>query len=433
MEAIELLEWQEVQNEISLPLLIDRLKWAQANSPYWRSFFARHQFNVHEVKTLDDFRQLPLVDKPQFLDDQQSHNNIGGTLLAVPMDDVQRIHRTSGSTNVPLMVLLTANDASNAAKIGARALRCAGLRPDDVVIHCLNYSMWSGGVTDHMCYEQAGAAVIPYGVGSSRFLIETIKKLRPSVISCTPSYLFKLYELCTQELDVYPETLGLRAAFLGGEGGLQSVEYRNKVENQWHLKAIDANYGLSEVLSIFGAECEHRRGLHFHGQGVLLPELVDTNGQVIEIAPGNQGELVLSTLLREAQPLFRFRTHDQIEIIDTSCPCGRKGFLFKVLSRTDDMMVIKGINFYPAAIQGIVAQFGDDLSGEYRVLKPSNKDQLPIVEAEVCHDEVDRQLIQSQLTKTIQIELSVSVEVNLIDHNTLPRSANKNKRVHKTS
>lgn len=123
MEVIEMLGWEEVQNEISLPLLIDRLKWAQANSPYWRTFFARHKFNVNRVKTLEDFRKLPLVDKPEFLEDQQSHNNIGGTLLAVPMDDVQRIHRTSGSTNVPLMVLLTENDASNAAKVGARALR----------------------------------------------------------------------------------------------------------------------------------------------------------------------------------------------------------------------------------------------------------------------------------------------------------------------
>lgn len=421
--------WDEVRETVTLPRLRESLRRAAQRSPFWARRFKTLGFDADSADVLEHWQQLPLIDKPELLQDQAVHG-IGGTLLAASLEQVRRIHRTSGSTAAPFIVLLTARDTETAQTVGARALRCAGVRSDDLVIHCLNYAMWSGGVTDHMCFETAGAAVIPYGVGNSRYLIETIQRLKPSAISCTPSYLARLRELCRDELGLAPQSLGLRAAFLGGEGGLQEPAYRQQLESEWGMLVVDANYGLSEVLSIFASECEHRQGLHFHGLDALLPELIDPRGRSVPLVAGAVGELVLSTLTREAQPLFRYRTHDQVKIGGMECPCGRRGLLFTVLGRTDDMIIIKGINFFPSALRGVLAEFDAQEVGEYRVERSrSPLDPVHLQVEAAAASGPDAAALTQRITQRVAERLSVSVEVQLKPFGTFPRSDDKTRRV----
>lgn len=419
---------EEIQETIVKPKLSQQLRLAADRSPFWARRFAESGIDPRAVRGIDDLCDLPLLDKPELLADQHGQAP-GGSLLAVPMSDIRRIHRTSGSTSSPFIVMLSGGDVETAQAVGARALRCAGVRADDLVVHCLNYAMWSGGVTDHMCFETAGAAVIPYGVGNSRYLVETVQRLRPTAISCTPSYLFKLQELCLNELGIPPKSLGLAKAFLGGEGGLQEAAYRSQIEEAWGMPVVDANYGMSEVMSIFASECAYRCGLHFHAEDVLLPELIDPQGQAIAIVPGAKGELVLSTLTPKAQPLFRYRTHDQIEICGTGCACGRSGFLFKVLGRTDDMCIIKGINFFPSSIRGLLAEFGRDVVGEYRVHRPDSTRDTVRVEVEVAAEPQRASELAQTIASLVSERLSVSVMVTPVDFGTFPRSDDKTRVV----
>ena len=147
-------------------------------------------------------------------------------------------------------MLLTQNDILNTVKAGQRAFKCAGMTAEDVVFHCLNYCMWSGGITDHQCMEKTGAAIVPFGIGNSTYLIQSILRLKPTGISCTPSYFLRLEELLWDQFKLEPKDLGIKKAFFGGESGLQDKKYRDSIEEKWKVKAIDANYGMSEVLSI---------------------------------------------------------------------------------------------------------------------------------------------------------------------------------------
>lgn len=428
-EEIEKIPQDELHHGIELPRLLRQLRFAVHRSKFWSDWFAQAKIRPEDIRSMVDYQKLPLSDKQDLLVDQKAVPPFGST-LAVEKGRVVRIHRTSGSTNTPLLVLLTKNDIRNTLIAGGRAFKCAGVVPEDVVIHCLNYSMWSGGVTDHQCLEKAGAAVIPFGVGNSRYLIETIKRIRPTAISCTSSYLTRLEELLQDDFNEKPDSLGLRKALLGGEGGLQDPAYRASIEDKWGLEAIDANYGLSDVLSIIGAECPARRGLHFHGQGIVMPELIDSQSDPIPIKAGAEGELVLTCLLREGQPIFRYRTHDALRIIDTGiCPCGRRSFLFKVIGRTDDMIGVKGINFFPSSLQGTLRRFSDVLSGEYRVVVPPPPFRALGLRVELAGIEGEPEGLRGQIEAIVRSEHSILVDLEFFPRGTFEKSENKTSRL----
>ena len=428
-EEIEKIPHEALHHEVELPLLLRQLRFAANKSKFWRDWFSRAKILPEDIRSMDAYQELPLSDKQDLLADQKAAPPFG-TILAVKKKQLARIHRTSGSTDTPLLVLLTKKDIKNTVIAGGRAFKCAGVTPEDVVIHCLNYSMWSGGVTDHQCLEKAGAAVIPFGVGNSRYLIETIKRIRPTAISCTPSYLARLEELLRDDFNEKPDSLGLKKALLGGEGGLQDPVYRASIENKWGLEAVDANYGLSDVLSIIGAECHARRGLHFHGQGIVMPELIDSQSNPIPIKAGAEGELVLTCLLREGQPIFRYRTHDALRIIDTeTCQCGRSGFLFMVVGRTDDMIDVKGINFFPNALQGTLRRFSDVLSGEYRVVVPPAPFRALGLRVELSGIGGAPEGLRDRIVSVIRSEHSVLVELEFLPRGALEKSENKTSRL----
>lgn len=265
---------------------------------------------------------------------------------------IRRIHRTSGTTAKPLIVALNDADIDAITAVGARCFRNAGVIDGMRVVHCLNYAGWIGGYTDHASLERAGACVLPWGVGNTEQLIQMILNLGIEAISCTPSYLGVLKKVLKEKFGMNPKQLGLKLGLFGGEAGLQNPVFRQKIEEEWGMDAIDANYGMADVMSIFASENRLTKdGLTFFGNGYLAPQLL-VDGQLVDIQKGLHGELVLSTLYQGGLiNRTDYRTGDIIEVLDDSA-----NFRFTILGRADEMLVVRGINVYPSTILEIATR-----------------------------------------------------------------------------
>ncbi len=411
--------------------LANQFAYLMTHSAFYQEKFRGAQKTI----TRAELATLPFTEKDELRASQETHPPFGN-YLAAPIENVSRVHKTSGTTGRPLYIALTARDIETTHECGARAYVGAGLQRGDRVVHCLNYQMWAGGVTDHLSLERAGATVIPFGVGNTHVLLRTIRDLGIHAISSTPSYLVHLADIVRSELHIEPHELGLRKGFFGGEPGLQNPNVRGAIERTWNLRAMDANYGMADVLSIFGAECERRDGLHFHGQGALLVELIDpATLKPLAIETGARGELVYTNLTRAAQPLIRYRSHDAAEIVSAEpCACGRTGFRFRVLGRSDDMVHVRGVNVFPTAIAEVLASF-PELSGEFQVVldTPPPYNQLPLrveLAPTAAQDNVSH--LNALLVRTLQERLNFRAAIELVPHGTLPRTEGKTSRVVKT-
>ncbi|MDP4267294.1 MAG: phenylacetate--CoA ligase family protein, partial [Bacteroidota bacterium] len=334
----------------------------------------------------------------------------------------------------PLLIALTKNDIQKTVEVGSDCFRSSGLNSSHIVIHCLNYNMWAGGYTDHQSLETTGATVIPFGVGNSVLLIETIMLIKPTVIHCTPSYLKKLEIILRETFNKTPKSLGLKLGLFGAEPGLQNPDYRNHLQETWGLKAMNANYGLSDVLSMFGAECEFQNGLHFFGENTLYPELLDNNsGQIIPIKEGAKGELVLTNLCKEAQPLIRYKTNDIIKILSTGrCECGRSNFRFEVVGRTDDMIKIKGLNVFMSSIDRIINNNLNYLNGVYQVLVNKNEpvDRI-LIKVELKNDIEDLDKFKINFNDEFMNKIFIKPEIEYLHDGFLPRTEGKTKKLFK--
>ncbi len=429
-DPVELLSHQKLTSEMIPELLFRQLNLVKARSSFYKTKWAG--LRIPEKGEILNFHDsLPFTDKSELLADQQQDPPFGSN-FTVRESQIQRINKTSGTTGEPLLLPLTPKDVTNTYECGARCFYASGLRRHHTVVHCMNYCMWAGGYTDHGSLEHLGAAVIPFGVGNTKMLIETILRIRPQALHATPSYLAKLQDVLNRDFPLAPHDLGLKLGLFGGEAGIQDPNFRRQIEKIWGFKAMNANYGCADVLSMFGAECHDRSGLHFMGQGVLYPTLVDINtNQNIVIDPAAVGELVLTNLVKQAQPLIRYRTHDIIEILSTDrCPCGRGSFRFKVLGRNDDMLIIKGINVFPTGIQKVINENLDYLNGQYVILvnKADPIDRM-LIRAEVRPESKELIGLISRLQSAFVAHLAIRPEIELITEGTLPRTEDKTKRL----
>jgi len=380
---------------------------------------------------LEDLPALPLIDKAMLRADQAAHPPFGA-YLAAPAEGIARIHRTSGTTGQAMNLALSAADAHQTAVVGARAQRAAGLEPGMRVVHCLNYRLWMGGFTDHTTLEAAGAAVVPFGVGESRMLIRTIRELGVQAISCTPSYPAVLERVIAEDFpDLTPADLGLQLGLFGGEAGLDDEAFRSRLETVWGFKARNANYGVTDVFCNFAGQTATDPSLHFLALDLLHPELIDPDsGAPKAWRAGERGELVLTHMARDCQPLVRFRTGDVIELVATDpAPCGRTGPRFRVVGRADDMVVVRGINVFPTQVAACVTA-QSELSGEYRIALPGPGpyDRLPI-QAEAAAGRAPSEALARALAARIKSELGVTATVEIVDFGALPRTEGKTRRV----
>ena len=298
------------------------------------------------------------------------------------------------------------------------------------VVHCLNFNMWSGGVTDYIPLERVGATAVPFGVGNTAMLLHTIRNLQITSISSTPSYMLTLLDRCEKELGIDPKNLGLRRGYFGGEGLLQMPGIRDLIENSFGMKAFDANYGMSELLSIVAGEDQERNGLVYHAHGVLHCELIDEEQRSIDVISGARGELVFTTLRRQGQPLFRYRSNDIAEII--SADVGDDGLMrmrFRIIGRSDEMLIIKGVNFFPQSLNSIIAGFQPNVSYNFRVVRPTSQDAGVVrVVMETKFDAGEnRDNLEYAIRKRIADMLQIKVNIHWVPVGYLNQTGNKSK------
>jgi phenylacetate-CoA ligase len=381
---------------------------------------------------LEAIADLPLVDKEMLRQSQRDHPPFGD-YLAAEETRIARIHRTSGTTGTAMNLALSQRDAHETAMVGARAQAASGLGPGHRVIHCLNYRLWMGGFTDHTTLEATGASVVPFGVGDTQLLIRTIRELRITAISCTPSYPAVMERVMAEHFPgLAPGDLGLKLGLFGGEAGLDDPDFRRRLEATWGFAVRNANYGVTDVFCNFAGQSEQDNDLHFVALDVLHPELVEpASGRVLPWREGERGELVLTHVSRECQPLVRFRTGDIVLITGTGrAACGRTAPRFRVIGRGDDMIVVRGINVFPTQIAAILHQHAA-LSGEYRIVLEGAGpyDRLP-VEAEVAAGgSYPGGGLAGAVEAQIKRDIGVTAKVSLVPFGTLPRSEGKTRRV----
>jgi phenylacetate-CoA ligase len=408
-------------------LILSALRRAYNRSPFWRDRLSGLGFSEADFIPGFPFHALPLLTKKEIIDDQ-AENGPFGCLLSVEPDQIKRIHKTSGTSSKPFIVALTEQDLLDTYTTSERAFAFAGMGKGQRVVHCLSFNMWSGGITDYIPIERVGATAIPFGVGNTTLLLRMIKDLEINAISSTPSYMFTLRERCEQELGIDPKDLGLRRGYFGGEGLLQVPGVREEIELAFGLTAFDANYGMSELLSIFGGEGPERNGMVYHGYGALHCEMIDAQGNSIPITKGAKGEFVFTTLKRQAQPLFRYRSNDIAEILWSDF--GEDGLLrmrFRVIGRSDEMLVVKGVNFFPQSLNSVINEFEPKIMRTYRVVRPAAGDpgnvrvllETPIV------DEAARAELAQKFQKRVGDILQIKISITWLRPQALSRDGNK--------
>ncbi|SEE69001.1 phenylacetate-CoA ligase [Rhizobiales bacterium GAS191] len=380
---------------------------------------------------LEALAELPFTDKDMLRDSQRDHPPFGD-YLAAPAERIARVHRTSGTTGTAMNLALSARDAHETAIVGARAQAASGLGPGHRVVHCLNYRLWMGGFSDHTTLEATGATVIPFGVGETQLLVRTIQELKVTAISCTPSYPAVIERVIAERfLGLKPRDLGLQLGLFGGEGGLDDLEFRRRLEAVWGFKVRNANYGVSDIFCNFAGQTRESNDLHFLALDVLHPELIDpVSGNTLPWREGETGELVLTHVSRECQPLVRFRTGDIILLTGTgTAPCGRTAPRFRVVGRGDDMVVVRGINAFPAQVAAVLNQHAA-LSGEYRIVLDGAGpyDALP-VEVELAQSMDVSEGLTAAIASAIKRELGLTATIRLVPFGALPRTEGKTRRV----
>jgi phenylacetate-CoA ligase len=339
-------------------LLADQVERCYERAPFYRRKLSAVGLRPEQVERLEDLQRLPFTTKEE-LRESQSESPPYGDFACADQLDIVRVHLSSGTTGKPLVLGYTAKDLRTSADIGARAFWASGARPDDIVLHCLAYGFYTGGMSDHAALEATGATMVPVGLGQTARLLELWDELRPTALFSTLTYPVYLAD-AARERRLEPRRLGLRKLLVTGEPGGQMAATRRRLEDLWGAQVGDS-YGLSDVWGTLAGECEEHDGLHFCGQGGTLVELVEPDGaEPVAIEPGAEGELVFTHLDREASPLLRFRSRDVATVVDVECACGRTGFRFRVVGRSDDMFRVRGVNVFPSAIEELLREHGCD-------------------------------------------------------------------------
>jgi phenylacetate-CoA ligase len=411
LERMPVEERAELQRR-RLAELIIRLK--DADSGYWSK-------KLEEVSSDDGIEQLPYTVKAEFLE-QYPHG-----MLAVPLEQTVRIHASSGTRHKPTIVAYTAGDVEIFADVNARSIACAGATPDDVVHVAYGYGLFTGGLGLHYGVERLGATAVPASGGNSGFQVHLLADLGAAGICCTPSFCYLLAERAVEE--GVKDQIKLRYGVLGAEPWSESL--RQKIEQVWgEFDACDI-YGLSEVIGPGVAmECrENKGGLHVFDDH-FYPEVVDP--ETGEPTDG-LGELVLTTLAKEALPVIRYRTGDVTQLLPGECPCGRTHQrIARFSGRVDDMLVIRGVNVFPSAIEAALLEH-PGVAGQYAIVidRRSTMPELE-VHAELASGDLiaQRDDVQRNLESVLEVRLQVRVRAVVADPGGLPRQElGKAKRV----
>jgi len=418
-EAIETIKPADLRDlqEKRLRETVSRCK----NIRFYQQKFKETGINPDDIHTKSDLRNLPFTRKS----DLRGGYPFG--FFAVPLRDIIRIHTTSGTTGKPTVVGYTAGDIDKWSDLIARNMTMAGLSNDDIFQNMVNYGMFTGGLGFHYGAEKIGATAIPGGTGNTKRQIEMIHDFGVTAIHCTPSYGLHLAETAAEmKIDLSSLKLG----FFGAEPW--SEKTRVELEEKLGVEAFDS-YGMSELYGPGVAfECSEHNGLHIWHDSYLV-EIIDPVTEE-PLGPGERGELVITPLIKEAMPLLRYRTGDITMILDDECPCKRGPKLARFTGRSDDMLVIRGINVFPSQIEHVLHTV-PEVGNHYMVYvdRVNHMDEMTIdveMDRKFFSGELsDLKLIQRKVVKSLQDVLEIRTNVLLVEPGTLPRFEGKAKRV----
>ena len=404
-------------------LQLERLRWslghAYDNVPHYRQAFDRAGVAPGDLRELADLRHFPFTTKA----DLRANYPFG--MLAVPQDEVRRLHASSGTTGQPTVVGYTARDLDTWADVMARSIRAAGGRPGDKVHNAYGYGLFTGGLGAHAGAERLGCTVIPVSGGQTARQVRLIADFRPDVIMTTPSYMLALLdELERQGLD--PRATSLKVGIFGAEPWTEDM--RREVEQRTDMHAVDI-YGLSEVMGPGVAnECvETKDGLHVW-EDHFYPEVIDpATGEVLP--DGTPGELVFTTLTKEALPVVRYRTRDLTRLLPGTARSVRR--MEKITGRTDDMIILRGVNVFPTQVEELLLRV-EGLSPHYQLVlsRPQRLDEMTVrVEARPDCAADQRAALSSRLCSLVKDNVGVTVTCDVVEPGTLARSEGKAVRV----
>lgn len=392
--------------------------------PFYRNKFFDMKLDYESLGSLDDLRRLPFTTK------QDLRDNYPYGLFAVPLRDVVRIHSSSGTTGMATVVGYTTNDIRTWSNLVARILTAAGVTKDDVIQIAFGYGLFTGGFGLHYGAERLGASVIPISAGNTRRQIQIMQDFKTTALVCTPSYALKMADVM-MDMGINPSGLSLKYGLFGAEPW--SERMRRQINERLGIIATD-NYGLSEVMGPgVAGECLECNGLHVNEDHFLV-EILDP--ETLEpVAPGEIGELVITTLTKEAFPVIRYRTRDLTRLLPEPCPCGRTlQRIQRITGRTDDMLIIKGVNVFPMQIEAILFDI-EGTQPHYNLIieRQQNEDRMTVlvevVESLFFHEMKKQRQVIEQIKKRLATELGVSVEVKLVEERSLERFNGKGARI----
>ena len=392
--------------------------------PFYYHTFRKAGVKPKDINSLEDLSRLPFTTK----DDLRDNYPFG--LFAVPPSDIVEIHTSSGTTGKPIVGGYTHRDIELWSEVMARCLTCSGTTKDDVVQNAYGYGLFTGGLGVHYGARRIGASVIPISGGNTKRQIMIMQDFGSTILTCTPSYTLFLAEVAA-EMGMTFERMSLKAGNFGAEPWSENM--RVEIERKLKLLALDI-YGLTEIIGPGVAnECQVKEGLHIF-EDHFLPEIIDpATGK--SLPPGQAGELVITTLTKEAMPLIRYRTRDITALIPQACPCGRTMVRMKrIMGRTDDMLIIRGVNVFPSQIEAVLMQM-EETEPHYQIVvdRVGALDELEIqveVNEGIFSDQIKRlEDIERKIEKEIESALGISVKVKLAEPKSIQRSEGKAKRV----
>jgi phenylacetate-CoA ligase len=408
-----------------------QMDYVWEKSPFYRKKFKEHGIDKKDIRGLNDLPRLPFTGKDELRKSQEDFPPLGSH-CAAPMEDIIRIHSSSGTTGVPTFVGITGHDHKVWTDITARSIFAKSVRKDDVLIHAVGLTFFVGGLPFKDAAEHIGAAFVPIGAGASDRVVMTTRRLGGTALHCTPSYALYFSDYVRKKQNMEPFELGFKKLVLGAEpgGGVTSIRKRL---NEDYRCLVSEGLGNSDAAPIIFGECPAGKGMHFCAQEYIFCELINPeSGEVIEMKDGAEGELVYTLLERECCPVVRFRTRDRITVFTDPCECGRTSFRIRCTGRTDDMLIVLGVNVFPSAVKDVITSFRPRTTGDMLIFlhEPGPKVQPPVkIQAEYSVGEKDLQGLKKDLEATLRDKLVFRADVELVPEGTLPRFEMKAKLI----
>jgi phenylacetate-CoA ligase len=423
-QKIETLPAEETKKN-QLKKLKEIVNHCYQNSSFYRKKFDSIGLKPSDINSLDDLQKIPFTVKTDLRD------NYPYGMLSVKLDDIAEIHASSGTTGNPIVGPYTQEDRGVWQELMARSMFTTGMRSGDVVHIAYGYGLFTGGFGFHYGAQKVGAAIIPASGGMTQRQIKLMKDLGATVLACTPSFAVYLAETMMQEGVDPKRDLKLRIGQFGAEPWSDKI--RERIEKELCIKAFDV-YGLTELCGPgVSVECSEQEGLHVAEDHFIVETINPETGEVL--SPGEEGELVFTTLTKMGLPMLRYRTRDISKIQTEPCKCGRTHARMKrVQGRSDDMLIIRGVNVFPSQVEYAVMGFSE-LATQYLIVvdRPDALDtfcvKVELSEKAAKDPNVDKNALKAGISKKIQVVTGISADVQIVNPGELPRTEGKAKRV----